>query len=1182
VDSRVHFPKRSDSKGSEERRKLFEYRRAFPGYFLESNSTVLRNILRLTCLLSLVTCAALAQKDAASLVGQVLDASGASVPGSEVVAKNSETDFSYRVVTNATGEWTISPVRIGTYKVTISAKGFRTAVFDSIALDVQQRQRVDVKLEPGQLSETVSVRDGATLLETETSERGQVIDSSVMTGLPLNGRNPVQLAQLTAGVTVSEPGARDESGYGFSANGARSLENNFLLDGIDNNSNLPDLLNEANYVIMPSVDALQEFKVETDDFNAEFGRATGAVVNATLKSGSNQFHGVLYEFLRNQHLDARNYFDPSIPPYHQNQFGATLGGRIIRDKLFFFGDYEGLRVRQGQTDTAVVPTAAQLAGDFSNQLDLTSPTGVLDCNGRMTYAGELFNTRATQASAGSPTGYCGVPFGYGSNGMPSNVIPASLMDPLGLKLAQLFPAPNANGLGYNYVSNPELVRNRNQGDVRIDQTISSKDMAFYRFSVSQQPSTIPAPFPGIADGSGFFSGIEQINGYSAAASETHIFTPALVNELRVGYNRLHTSRFQFNYNQNVSGQVGFPGVPYVPGTENGGLPQMTFSDMSTLGSATYLPSNEKQNTYTVSDTLTYIHGDHTFKFGGEFRPEEFTIFQPAAPRGELSFTPQFTDNAADPGTGGSGFATLLTGQPNGGDINNLNNVDYLRHTFALFAQDDWHVTPKLTVNIGLRYEYFSPVFERFNAQANFNPNTGVLDIPADSSVSLTPTLASILPVSHTASNALVDSDYNNFAPRLGLAYRATSRLVVRSAFGMFYNGEENGPYSNPSPGFNPPYFVSESFVAPCSLPSANAVLNCSVPGMSNLSQGFPANSLTDPNTPTLFSIDPHLRTPYVMQWHATMQYQVTRSSIFEVAYVGSKGTKLYTYLNSNQAAPSADPSAPLAPRRPFPYVDASVGYLNAEGNSEYDALQAKFQHRFGNGLSLLVNYTYSHALGDASNANLGAQNNDGFRWTNYPQWEHGNLDFDVRHRFVASYSWELPFGKGRHFGSGVNSPVNYIIGGWEMEGIVTLSSGTWFTVTDGNGNFSNSDGQQRPDAVAGQSATGRPCIPGTFFNTCAFTDPALGSFGNVGINTLNGPGLANADVSLLKTFPVGEKRRFEFRAEAFNVSNHSNFLFAAPGPQNSNNSTVYGSPTFGYVTAARDPRLLQFGLKFYY
>lgn len=1126
---------------------------------------------------------AFAQKDTASLVGRVLDSSGAAVTGADISAVDIDTDFTYHAQSDSIGEWTISPVRIGRYRVSVSARGFKTAVAGPITLDVQQRQRVDVSLEVGLVTETVDVHATAPLLEAETSERGQVINSQTIVGLPLNGRNPVQLAQLTAGVTVSEPGARDETGYGFSANGSRSLENNFLLDGIDNNSNLADLLNETNYVVMPSVDALQEFKVETDDYSAEFGRATGAIVNATVRSGTNEFHGVLYEFLRNQHLDARNFFDATLPPYHQNQFGATLGGPIIRDKLFFFTDYEGLRIRQGQTDTSLVPTPAQRSGNFSSQLNLSAPTGVLDCNGHPTYSGELFDTTLTQVSSTSPTGYCGVPFGYNASGNPTNIIPASKLDPLGVKLAQLFPLPNANGQGYNYLLNPILVDNRNQGDIRIDQVFSSKDSAFYRFSISQEPSIIPSPLAGLADGGGFFSGIQQNNGYSVAISETHIFSPTAVNELRLGYNRLHSSRFQFNYNENVSGTIGFPGVPYASGTDNGGLPQLTFSDMSNLGSPTYLPSNEIQNTYTVSDTFTLIKGSNTWKFGGEFRPEEFTIFQPADPRGALDFGPQFTDNAAAPGTGGSGFATLLTGQPDDGYINNLNNVDYLRHNFALFAQDDWRVTPKFTLNLGVRYEYFSPVFERFNAQANFNPTTGQLDIPSNSNVSLTPTLAGILPVNHNASDALVNSDWNNVAPRVGFAYQAASKLVVRSAFGIFYNGEENGPYSNPSPGFNPPYFVSQSFVAPCSLPSYNpAAQDCSVPGLRNLFQGFPASSLVDPNTPSLFSIDPNIRTPYVMQWNATVQYQASPNTLFETAYVGSKGTKLYTYLNLNQAAPSADPSAPTAPRRPFPYIDAAIGYLNAAGNSEYDALQAKLQHRFANGLSFLVNYTYSHALGDASNANLGAQNNDSFRWSEFPEWEHGNLDFDVRHRFVASYFWELPFGNGKRFGGDVNGFLNVLISRWELSGITTISSGTWFTVTDADDNFANSDGQQRPNAVFGQSASGKPCVPGTFFNTCAFTDPPLGSFGNLGINTLNGPGVNNWDLSLMKTIPVGEKRRFELRSEFFNFPNHANFLFAAPGPQNANNSTVLGTPTFGYVTAARPPRQIQFGLKFYY
>jgi outer membrane receptor protein involved in Fe transport len=1047
-------------------------------------------------------------------------------------------------------------------------------------LSVQQRQQIDLTLQAGAVSTVIEVTDTAPVLETATSERSQLVDSRTMRTLPLNGRNPVQLAQLSAGVTVSEPGARDEQGYGFSANGARSLQNNFLLDGVDNNSNLPDLLNEANYVVMPSVDALQEFRFETDSYSAEFGRATGAVVNATTKSGSNHIHGVLYEFLRNQAFDARNYFDQTLPPYHQNQFGASIGLPIIHDKLFAFIDYEGLRLSQGQTNTALIPTAAQRSGDFTSQLDLTSPTGVMDCNGRATYSGELFDTKNTQASAASPTGYCGVPFGYNADGTPSNVIPAASIDALGAKLAALYPLPNANGVGYNYVSNPNLLRNANQGDLRIDQVISHSDNIFYRYSMSRDPSSIPAVFPGLADGGGFFSGVGNNKAYSIASSETHVFSSTRVNEIRVGYNRLHTNRFQFNSGTNVSAQIGFPGVPYVADTNNGGLPQMFFNDVATLGSPTYLPSNEIQNTYSFSDTFTLIVHDHSIKIGGEYRPEEFTIFQPAAPRGTLNFGTQFTDNPAAQGTGGSGLATLLTGQTDGGGINNINNVDYNRKVYGIFLQDDWRATPSLTINAGIRYDFFSAILERHNAQSNFDPVTGNLDIPASSGAVLTPTFASLLTVNRTASNGLIPPVYTDVSPRLGLAYQFRKDWVVRAASGLFFNGEESGPYSNPSPGFNPPYFASQNFVAPCSLASYAVGSDCSVPGLRTLSDGFPADALADPNTPNLFGED-KLKTPYVAQWHLTVQHELTPHTTIEVAYVGSKGTHLYTFGNLNQASPTADSSAPSAPRRPFPALDTSIGWLRSNGFSNYNSGQVKFEQHLSHGVAAIVNYTYSHALGNSSNANLGAQNNDSFRDERLVN-EYGNLDFDNRHRFTAGYSWDLPIGTGMAIAGGASTPLDYVIGHWQLSGIVTLSSGTWYTVTDSNANFANSDGQQRPDFAPGQKASGKPCAAGTFFNTCAFQDPAFGSFGDVSLNTVNGPGVKNWDMSLLKTIPVTEAKRFELRGEFFNALNHPNFLFAAPGPQNSNNATTFGSTNFGVVTAARDPRLIQIGLKFYY
>jgi outer membrane receptor protein involved in Fe transport len=1122
-----------------------------------------------------------AQKDAASIEGRVVDTSGAAVASASVTATNVDTSLTYRAQSSAGGEWAISPVRIGTYRIQISARGFKAAVEGPLTLDVQQRQRIDVTLQPGAVTESVEVQGVSPLIQTDSSELGQVVDSKTMVAIPLNGRNPVQLAQLTVGVTVSEPGARDAGGFGFSASGSRSLDNNFLLDGIDNNSNLPDLLNEANYVVMPPPDALQEFKIETGNYDAEFGRATGAIVNATTKSGSNQFHGVLYEFLRNQKLDALNYYNTTSQPYHQNQFGATLGGRIIRDKLFFFVDYEGLRISQAQPTTSLVPTQAQRDGDFSSQLDLTSPTGTPDCNGMPTYQGELFDTTRTQSTTTNPSGFCGVPFGY-AGGSPSNVIPGARIDVLGQKLINLFPLPNATGLGYNYLSNPVLSQTVNQGDARVDQIFSAKDSAFYRFSASRSPSAIPSPFPGVADGGGFFDGIQQVSGYSAAVSEAHVFSATKVNEVRLGYNRANTSRFQQNYNTDVSGEVGFPGVPYTSGDNNGGLPQLTFNDSSTLGSPTYLPAIELQNTYTLSDTFTLITGGKTWKFGGEIRPEENTIYEPADPRGSMGFSTQFTDNAGDPGSGGSGLATLLTGQPVNGNINNLNNIDYFRHTYSLFAQNDWRITPKLNLNLGLRYEYFSPVYERFHRQASFNPKTGYLDIPRDSHVTL-PASLSYLPVNHTASEALIPADYTNFSPRIGFAYQILPKLTMQSAFGVFFNGDEDGPYSNPSPGFNPPYFDSQVYSTPCSLPSYNAAAqNCALPNLSVLSQGFPSNALSEPNTPSLFSLDTNLRTPYVMQWHLTFQYQLGGNTMLETSYVGSKSNKEYLFLNLNQASPSADPSAAYAPRRPFPYVDASIYYLKSGGNANYNALQLSLQHRLTHGLSLITNYTYSKALGDASSANLGSQNNDAFRYTYTPNIEYGPLDFDVRNRFVSSFIYQLPFGQGQRFAGGSSSLVDRVIGHWTASGLVTLSSGTWYTVTDGNGNFANSDGQQRPDFVTGQKATSKPCVPGTFFNTCAFANPALGSFGDVSLNSLQGPGNKNVDFALEKIIPLRESVQLELRAESFNVLNHPNFLFAAPGPQNSNNATVFGTPSFGFVTAAQAPREIQFAAKLHY
>src|SRR5437899_4659129 len=450
-----------------------------------------------------------AQKDAGSIVGTVRDQSGAVVSHAKVTVADVERGSTFEATTNDAGEYVSSPLRVGQYTVTVEHSGFKKAVSAPVNLDVQQRIAINVTLQVGQISEAVEVTGAAPLLETETSELGQVVDHKRVANLPLNGRNFAQLALLTAGTAPSEPGARDEGGFGFSANGARSLQNNFLLDGVDNNSNLPDLLNETNYVIQPSVEALEEFKVQTNAYSAEFGRGNGAIINATIKSGTNQFNGSVYEFLRNEKLDGKNFFDdPTLPiaPYKQNQFGFTFGSPIARNRTFFFVDYEGLRIRQAQTLTSFVPTQAQRGGDFSSQLDLTSPQSALapngvtmiqalDCAGHPTFAGEIFDTRQTQTDPAYLSGLCGVPFGgYDGSGNPVNMIPQSQFDALAVAITKLYPLPNVNGNGFNFLSNPVRSETRNNFDVRIDQKYTDKDYGFFRFSYEDQPSVIPGPF----------------------------------------------------------------------------------------------------------------------------------------------------------------------------------------------------------------------------------------------------------------------------------------------------------------------------------------------------------------------------------------------------------------------------------------------------------------------------------------------------------------------------------------------------------------------------------------------------------------------------------------------------------------------------------------------------------------
>jgi len=1191
-------------------------------------------------LLAVVVCVPLArgQKDTGAIVGVVKDSSGGVVGKATITATDTERGERLTAASDDQGNYVLTPLRVGKYRVTVEKPGFKTAAAGPFTVNVQDRLEIDITLQPGEVTEHVEVIAQAVELQTETSDLGQVVDSRRIVTLPLNGRNYAQLAQLGAGVAPSEPGSRVSSTFGFSANGARALQNNFLLDGVDNNANLGDVLNESAYVIQPSVDAIEEFKVQTNSYSSEFGRGNGAILNAVIKSGTNAFHGDVYEFIRNDAFDGANSTLKSQgfgrEPYKQNQFGATLGGPLLKNRTFFFVDYEGLRIHQGIILNGTIPTQSMVAGDFSSFLTNTPAAAAdlngnplaqtaLDCNGNPTFVGELFNARLTLARANNPlypNGFCGVPIA-GPGGQINVFGGNTPIDPLAARLAALYPAPNANNNGNNYIAVPLEQTTRNNFDVRVDHRFSDADSSFYRFSYEDQPRTIPAPFGNALDGGSFFSGDEENSYRSLAISETHAFSPKTINEFRFGYNRINSHRLQLNANTNVSQQLGFPGVPFAPNTNNGGLPSISFGDGSSIpiGSSGFLPSVEKQNSFVFTDNFNKVVGTHALKFGGEVRLEQFTIFQPSQSRGSMSFGTEFTSNPAATAADGVGnaFATFLLGIPDGGSIVNLHDIDYRRQIYAVYLQDDWKVSNKLTLNLGLRYELFSTIKEHHNEQATFDFSNDSLIVPKGVNATLTPFLAQRIPINATASAGLIDPDLNNFAPRIGFAYKLTNKLVLRAGYGIFYGGQENGPFSNPSPGFNPPFFVTQSFTTPCGQGIANpAVLDCSIPGLNRLSQGFPANSLTDPNTPVLYSISPQLRTPYNQQWHFGFQYELIPNTILDISYGGSRGLKLFTFYNGNQAVSALAPqfaaecnnaaagvspiNCPTAPRRPArlctdpnnplncdSIFDTSIALFRSDGESNYNSLQVSLQNHLSHGLQFQASYTYGHALDDASSASLGSANQGDFRLQTDPQLEYSNADFDVRHRFVLSSIYELPFGRGKWLGSDASGLLNQVIGGWQVATIVTASKGNWYTPTDTTANVSTSDcggsvfNCIRPDRVGDPNA--RPCMPGTLFNTCAFVSATtIGSFGNSGRNIIQGPGFQNWDISFFKTFPIREEKRFEFRAEFFNTFNHANPEFTNPETIVENTGTELGSASYGFPSFTRPPRQIQFALKFYF
>ena len=1177
-----------------------------------------------------------AQVDAGSVLGTVRDVSGAVIPGAKITLTNDDTGLVQTATSNSAGEYTFSPIKIGNYSVAAEFQGFQRVQRPHVTVDVQQRVVVDFALTPGEMTQTVSVTSETPLLQTQDASVGQVIGERSVNNLPLNGRNFTFLAQLAAGVTQDQQDTRGLGASGsFAANGTRPAQNNYLLDGIDNNSNLVDFLNGTAYVVRPPVDAIQEFKIQTNDYSAEFGRSAGAVLNATVKSGTNQFHGNAWEFLRNDKLDAANFFENAggiqKGEYRQNQFGVTAGGPIKKDKTFIFGDYEGTRIRQALPSVNTVPTALERSSNYTDLSELLTQGGTrTDALGRDSAIGQVFDPSTTRSvSCGVADGVTGMTapcaggvaagsqIGFVREPFPGNLIPANRLDANAIKLLDLFPAPNGGGLFNNYTSNPVVRNDVNQFDVRLDQNFSDKDQLFSRVSYSDNPQHIPGPFQGIADGGSFADGDQTAVSVNAVLSETHSFSPTLVNEARVGFTRIGTSRLQPNANTTgIPAQFGIQGIPQVP--LNGGLGSIFISGLNTLGSNEYLPSAETSATWQLTDNVTKHLGRHSFKAGIEFQHLRFSILQPPQGRGSWTFSGAYTEVPETSG-GNTGLAQMLltpipatvpgaTDYVGGSDnvnASNIANTDMGRSYYGIYFQDDFKATSKLTLNLGLRWEYFSPIVERYGAQSNFLP--AAPGSPAEFLLTKRRCNTPLSPDFHAAAqtdninivcsdvSGLGHSQLTNFSPRVGFAYQLASKLVARGGYGLFYGGFENSTIET---------YVDFPFQFSLSYPNLTPDAPVTFPNgaIGTLNTGLSAVPLTpeavEPAGVGFLGEDFHAKTPYTQGYNLTLQYQITPSQTVQAGYVGNTVRHLGVYLGPNSPNQILPPGLNTLDYSPYPDFAPGGTYTSFAGNSFYNSLQVNYERKFSAGLYVLANFTWSKCRTDATDVlNETALS---YRAAYLPgfgiQGDYGLCDFDIPKVVHLSGTYELPFGPGKRFLRNSRGVVNGVLGGWSTNWILTLQGGQPGTVgcvistTSGFG--------CNAFLVPGQSVTGGPNNVDHWLNPNAFSSPPVATtVGQSDYSPLGGaptqfygPGYHRLDFSLFKSFRTTERTRLEFRAEFFNLANHPNFsppgfggngVVAAPG------SLDYTSPsTFGKINSTRDgqndQREIQFALKFYW
>ena len=1068
---------------------------------------------------------AYAQLDTATIVGTVRDASGAVVPGVTVTATQSATGVSMTVVTNAGGEYVFPSLKIGGYAVAADLQGFRRAVRQNVELHVQERLEINLTLVVGQLAEEVVVSGQSELLHTQTADIAYAVDRRQVTDLPLLGRRYAELALLTTGVVVAPAGltSRGEDTF-FNANGNYATWNNFMLDGADNNSFSTNLQERSAQVIQPPVDALEEFRVQTRTYSAEFGKAAGAVINASIKQGTNAYHGDLFDFYRNDAFNANtwdnNRAGRSKGEFTQHIGGATAGGPLAKGRTFFFGDYQATRTSKALTQTAVVPTPLMRQGnliELSRGLT-TSPFAPAGC----------INTGA-------------------------KTISASCFDPVAQAMLALYPLPNIPSAvavqgqpgsfgAPNFISNGILHNDVDQFDVRVDHNLrTGRDQLFGRYSYMNtnrhEPPVLDDPVA-----SGDFSSDIFNKGQSAVGSWSRVLGGSMFNELRGSWNRIASDSLQLAFGTTSNAQYGIKGVPQGR-RYSGGLPHTQISGVARIGGPFFRPQDQTSQVYQFAETLAWTRGAHNYKFGVERRRDTVDYVDLRALNGFLSFNDGRYTN--------SGFGDFLLGLVTQQGLTLYHQANLYTDGWQVYGQDAWRIGSNLTVNYGLRYEYFTPMFDRSNLLTNIDPASGQM-VAASASGSV-------------FDRTLIHPDLNDFAPRAGFSYSINRRALLRGGYGIFY--QQTDRYGSESQlALNPPQLVDV-------FQTANSAAD---PPVIVLRDGFtPISASTIDPTKVQWRIqDPNQRTPIVQQFSIGPEVQLTTSTVASVEYVGNitrNGRKL---RNLNEGIITAG-NVVVFPYAQYGFGNAYLEQIATNGEADYHALQARLQRRFSAGLSFMSSFTYSRARGnflDHLSAGNGASGN--VPLTAYdPSRDYGPLAFDIPRRFVQSFIYELPVGNGRRIEP--RGVAGALAANWMLNGILSLSDGRPFTITATDRANTGPGRQARANCIADPLPAGFDQTIDHWFDTTAFADTTAFTYGNCGFNTVRGPASKSMNMSLFRSFPLRDARRLEFRIEAFNVFNWTNYDFPA--------ASVSTPSTFGRITSTLgDPREIQLAAKFYF